>query len=69
MSHLRCKHCSGDVTEGDKICPNCGIPLPPNLGQERQRRFLVWFVLIVLFCIFMIIWLPPDWSSFITEPQ
>ncbi len=62
MMNLKCNHCDGDVGESDKICPNCGIPLPPNLATQRQRKFLIFFVIVVVFCLFMMVWLPPDWS-------
>lgn len=62
MPTLSCNHCSGQVAEGEKKCPHCGIPLPPDFGQESQKRFKVFFVLLIVFCAVMIYWLPPDWS-------
>ena len=63
MNKLNCKHCGGDVNVGDKTCPNCGIPLPKNLGKNRQKKFILFFIAVVLFCLFMIYWLPPDWIN------
>ncbi len=64
MSELNCKHCGGIVEMGDTNCPHCGIPLPPDLGKHPQRKFKLFFIAVVIFCIFMIIWLPPNWSRF-----
>jgi hypothetical protein len=65
MNKLACKHCGGSVEPGDANCPNCGIPLPPNIGKYPQRKFILYFIALVIFCFVMIIWLPPDWTRFI----
>lgn len=67
MSMPTCKHCGGNVGEDQRNCPNCGIPLPPNHATQRQRTFIVWFILLLIFCFFMMMWLPPDWSSFVNK--
>ncbi|RLA21444.1 MAG: protein DnrP [Gammaproteobacteria bacterium] len=67
MSNLSCKHCGRAVEEDDQTCPNCGIPLPPKHGQQRQRSFVFWFIGIVIFCFVMMFWLPPDWSPFVDK--
>ena len=61
MSDLSCNHCGGSVEVGNKTCPNCGIPLPPNLGKHPQRRFILFFIATVIFCAVMIYWLPRNW--------
>ena len=61
MSELSCKHCGGDVEKGNKTCPNCGIPLPPNLGKYPRLRFVIFFIGVVIFCAVMIYWLPRNW--------
>ena len=63
MKNLTCKHCGGEVKTGDIACPNCGIPLPPDYGKHPQRNFILWFIALVALCVFMIFWLPPDWSN------
>ncbi len=63
-NQLHCKHCGGIVKAGNKKCPHCGIPLPPDLGKHPQRKFILFFIAVVIFCIVMIIWLPPNWSKF-----
>jgi len=63
MKGPSCKHCGGIVNVGDKTCPHCGIPLPPNLGKSSQRKFILWFIAIVVFCFIMIYLLPFFGSS------
>lgn len=65
MRKLSCKHCGEGVDADDTVCPHCGIPLPPNHGTQRQRTFIYWFIALVIFCFFMMFWLPPDWSPFV----
>lgn len=65
MRNLECKHCGGSLDADDKNCPHCGIPLPPNFGKAPQRKFILYFIALVIFCLVMIIWLPPDWTRFI----
>jgi len=67
MSQHNCKHCGGMVEAEQSICPNCGMPLPPNHAQQKQRNFVLWFVILVLFCLFMMLWLPPDWSPMVNK--
>lgn len=67
MSELTCKHCGGQVQAEQRICPNCGIPLPPNHATQKQRVFIRWFIALVIFCVFMMMWLPPDWSPLIRQ--
>jgi hypothetical protein len=65
MRELTCKHCGSTVKAADVSCMSCGIPLPPNHGTERQRKFIFWFIALVIFCFIMMFWLPPDWSPFV----
>jgi predicted nucleic acid-binding Zn ribbon protein len=58
-----CNHCGRDVKAEDEVCANCGIPLPPNHADQRQKTFIRWFIVLVIFCVFMMWWIPPDWSS------
>jgi hypothetical protein len=67
MKTLTCKHCGHAITIEDTHCPKCGIPLPPNQGNHPQRRFILWFIALVIFCAVMIFWLPPDWSRFLEK--
>ena len=65
MKNLTCKHCGGGIKMGEEYCSHCGIPLPPDLGQSPLKKFKLFFIALVIFCIGMIIWLPPDWTHFI----
>mgnify|MGYP000565370713 CR=1 FL=1 len=67
MSQLNCKHCGGKIEAEESACQHCGLPLPPNHAKQKQRTFVVWFVILVLFCLFMMIWLPPDWSPLVNR--
>ena len=70
MNDLKCKHCGGNIAANDlqiqdPACPHCGIPLPPNMGKHPQRKFILFFIGLTIFCVVMILWLPPDWTRFI----
>ncbi len=58
MNNLSCKHCSGEVKAEDEICSNCGIPLPPDHGNLSQKRFIWFFIGVVIFSFAMMILLP-----------
>jgi len=62
MTELSCNHCGREIDAKDNKCPNCGIPLAPNHHVQRQHKFIIWFVALVIFCFFMMIWLPPNWT-------
>ena len=63
MNNLQCTHCGGDVEVGINKCPHCGIPLPPGFGQEPQKKFKLFFIALVIFCVGMMLWLPPNWMN------
>ncbi len=67
MKDLVCEHCGGKVETGEKTCSHCGMPLPPNLGKNPQRKFKLFFIALIIFCVVMILWLPPDWSRFLQQ--
>jgi predicted amidophosphoribosyltransferase len=58
MKELNCTHCSGKVKAEDEICPNCGIPLAPNHGDLSQKKFVIFFILLVIFSFVMMVLLP-----------
>ncbi len=58
-----CHHCGRDIKHDDSVCPYCGIPLPPNHAKQRQHIFIRWFIALVIFCIVIMLWLPPDWIN------
>ena len=65
MNNFICKHCGGEVNIGETNCSHCGMPLPPDLGKNPQKKFKIFFICLIIFCAIMIIWLPPDWTRFI----
>jgi len=65
MKNLTCKHCGSSVEAGDENCSHCGIPLPPDYGKSPQKKFVLFFIGLVIFCLVMLLWLPPDWTRFI----
>jgi len=62
-----CKHCGGSITIDQTVCPHCGIPLKAGKRRHPQRRFLMFFAALVVFCLLLIYWLPPDWSPFLRK--
>jgi predicted nucleic acid-binding Zn ribbon protein len=65
MRDLVCKHCGGSIEAGDKKCAHCGMPLPPDFAKSPQKKFTLYFIVLVIFCALVIIWLPPNWIRFI----
>jgi len=65
MSH--CQNCDHEVDSTDQTCPHCGIPLPPNHANLKQRRFVIWFIALVIFCFVVMFFLPPDWSPLVNK--
>jgi len=63
MKGLHCKHCGSDVERTDPRCPRCGMPLPEHKVMAAHRKFLLFFVVLVVFALVMMLWLPPDWSG------
>ena len=61
MSRLACKHCGNEIRRQERRCPHCGIPLPAHKGMAAHQKFVLYFIALVIFCMVMILWLPPDW--------
>jgi hypothetical protein len=50
-----------DTDREAQVCCHCGMPLPRNhpQGSSHKSKIFVWaFLLIVIFCLVMIIYLP-----------
>ncbi len=62
-----CNLCGGEVNKVDQTCPHCGVPVHSSVHKSPQRRFVMFFIFVVFFCLFMIYWLPPDWTAFISK--
>jgi predicted nucleic acid-binding Zn ribbon protein len=63
MRELTCNHCSNTVKADDKACPSCGMPLSLKKSASPQRRFIFWFIALVIFAIVMMLLLPFFGSS------
>jgi predicted nucleic acid-binding Zn ribbon protein len=58
MKNIKCAHCSREVKAEDETCPNCGIPLTPNHANSSQKKFIIFFILLVIFSFVMMVLLP-----------
>ena len=58
MRLLSCNHCNNTVTAEDSTCKSCGMPLPAKQQASPQKKFIFWFIFIVLFSFAMMIILP-----------
>ena len=63
MKESTCKHCGMAFDADLSACPYCNTPTPGQQDPETtgtKKRFIRYFVILVIFCIFMILWLPRD---------
>jgi len=66
MNEITCFHCARHYDATLKNCPHCGAPADSPVKLEkslRQKRFVWWFIALVIFCAIMMVWLPPQWSQ------
>ncbi|HID46939.1 MAG TPA: protein nirD [Chromatiaceae bacterium] len=58
---VKCLYCGKKIPADSAHCPECGAV---SHFQERgyragvRRKFIFWFVLLVIFCAIMIVWFP-----------
>jgi len=52
-----CPHCQAAIPFDATLCIACGMPIEMALLQ-RQQRFRRNVILLVIFCLVMIVWLP-----------
>lgn len=61
-THQRqCENCHGAISQHAKICSQCGIPCPPERNARNTWHgisFPMFVVLVSIFCLLMILWLP-----------
>lgn len=61
MNSLTCSHCGRTIPDNLTRCPNCGTAIE-NQQQPAynasQKRFILWFVLLTIFCIVFALLLP-----------
>ncbi len=60
---VHCPGCGQQLLEDATSCPYCNTPVgdPQVRIKRRQKRFIVFFVAVVILCLVMVIWLPPNW--------
>lgn len=61
MGSVQCLYCGQTMADTRADCPHCGAPSHFQKRGENPRRrrlFVALFVLLVLFCIVIAIWLP-----------
>ena len=61
MDKPTCNHCGGIIQANDRVCPSCHIPLSTNQASAPQRKFKLFFIVVVIFCFILMYYLPPDW--------
>lgn len=57
MDKLFCNHCGFERPQDESDCPNCGAP-SPVVKENTNKRFLIFFVILIVFCAIAIAWLP-----------
>ena len=61
MGKVRCLYCGASIADDIEFCSACG---KPSHYQQRgpsiskQTRFIVYFILLVVFVAVMVVWLP-----------
>ncbi len=61
MKDRECNHCGQRIDDDAERCPYCGTPTAARRDADfvpRQRRFVLLFVALAVFCAIMILWLP-----------
>lgn len=61
QDQVKCLYCGGDVPAESADCPHCGAPShfqQQGENPRRQRRFLIFVIIVTLFCAVMIVYLP-----------
>ena len=63
MKEMTCNHCGRAFDEEQHFCPYCHNPTPQQKDRETaesQKKFLRFLVILVIFCIIMVFFLPRD---------
>lgn len=58
---MKCTNCHKALDDKTAWCPRCGMPVDRSreiMIAGIRISFPVWVILITLFCVFMIVWLP-----------
>lgn len=57
----KCLYCQGENEATNEICQHCGMDLPDKHPHDKRSKisfFIKAFWAIVIFCVFMIFYLP-----------
>ena len=60
MKETNCNHCGKAFDEAMRYCPYCNTPTPKQKELETQKKFIRYFLILIVFCIIMVLWLPRD---------
>lgn len=61
MKNITCSQCGQAIPASYNRCPVCGTAVDDQSQTTEtaaQKRFTVWFVFLVIFCLFLAFWLP-----------
>jgi predicted amidophosphoribosyltransferase len=61
MNEISCSHCGQVMPDSYTRCPVCGNDVDKQAKLVRskpQQRFVVWFVVLTIFCLVVALWLP-----------
>ena len=61
MGKVRCLYCGESIPDSVEVCPACGKPShyqQRGVSLRRQTKFIIYFILLVIFAGVMIVWLP-----------
>ena len=61
MKDVICSHCGQTMPDSYTRCPVCGTAIENQLQPTHntaQKRFVIMFVLLTIFCFVLAVWLP-----------
>ena len=61
MAQAQCRHCGHFIDDDATVCPYCATDRPAVADREREgslKRFRFYYVLLFIFCLWMILYLP-----------
>lgn len=61
MNKVQCMYCGAPIDDALERCPQCGKPSHYQQRGEsavKTKRFILLFILLVVFIALMILWLP-----------
>lgn len=61
MAKIHCMYCAAEIDDDVKTCPACGAPShyrKPGGSSLSVKKFIIFFVLLVVVSVFFMLWLP-----------